>query len=104
MVVEAWGAPVALTAVLRTHKHVRVADVAMVIIIPRVKSDVRFLAPGFQLQGRICRVDFRADIPVIAGADRQTNIHCAESYWKSGPMRQADHVNWVKCYKVSEVD
>ncbi len=80
MVVESRGAAVALPAVLRPHQHVRVTDLAVVLVVARVKCDVRFFTSCFQLQSWVRRVYFCANIPVIAGTDCQEKVDRAQNY------------------------
>ena len=59
---------------LRAGEHVRVADLAMVIVVRRVKSYIISLAVYFQLDRLIRRILHRRDISVIRCADAENRV------------------------------
>lgn len=66
VVVEAGGAPVALSAVLGACEHVGIADLAVILVLGRVKGYTLLLACLFQVNSGILGIDLRASVPVVS--------------------------------------
>ena len=82
----------------------RVADLAVVVVVRGVESYAVPLAIDLQLDRRVCRVLHCREVPVVCCSNAEQGVHGAERYQEAlaivGP--KANHVDAVVAHDVAD--